>query len=142
MREIQIYWVIYYFVFVASFVVFLVLHWSSFTADSWIYLLAAICGAAVGIGLLAVALVESVGRMVLLVPEIIKKLREQGREEGRTEGREEGRIEGREKERKEQRRRREEAYMRFGVEVEDGVLTLPNTLEVEAFLSGETEEQS
>ena len=61
----------------------------------------------------------------------IKEWKEQGRNEGRTEGRKE--------ERKRQRQREDEAYARFGVEV-DGVLMLPRTPEVERFLAGETEE--
>ena len=69
----------------------------------------------------------------------IKEWKEQGRNEGRTEGRSEGRMEGRKEERKRQRQREDEAYARFGVEV-DGVLMLPRTPEVERFLAGETEE--
>ena len=45
----------------------------------------------------------------------------------------------RKEERKRQRQREDEAYARFGVEVE-GVLMLPRTPEVERFLAGETEE--
>ena len=51
------------------------------------------------------------------------------------EWREQGRREGRER----QRQREEEAYARFGVEV-NGVLMLPRTFEVEQFLAGETNE--
>ena len=65
----------------------------------------------------------------------IKEWKEQGRKEGRNEGR----TEGRKEERKRQRQREDEAYARFGVEV-DGVLMLPRTPEVERFLAGETEE--
>ena len=61
------------------------------------------------------------------------------KEQGRNEGRNEGRTEGRNEERKRQRQREDEAYARFGVEVE-GVLMLPRTPEVERFLAGETEE--
>ena len=61
----------------------------------------------------------------------IKEWKEQGREQGREEGREE--------ERKRQRRREEEAYARFGVEV-NGVVMLLRTPEVERFLAGETDE--
>ena len=56
--------------------------------------------------------------MVLLIPQAVKKLINKGRAEERTE----------------QRNRREEAYKRFGVEV-DGVLMLPNTPEVQEFLN-------
>ena len=47
--------------------------------------------------------------------------------------REEGRREGRRKVREERRKRWDEAYARFGIEV-DGVLMLPLTPEVERFL--------
>ena len=60
--------------------------------------------------------------MVLLIPQAVKKIMEKGRAEGRAEGR------------TEQRNRREEAYRRFGVEV-DGVKMLPMTPEVEDFLN-------
>ena len=60
--------------------------------------------------------VEVMGRMVLLIPEAIKNIRE--------------------KEKRALQKRRKEAYERFGVEV-NGVLMLPNTVEVEAFLNGE-----
>ena len=56
--------------------------------------------------------------MVLLIPQAVKKIMEKGRAEGRAE----------------QRNRREEAYKRFGVEV-DGVMMLPNTPEVQGFLN-------
>lgn len=63
--------------------------------------------------------------MVLLIPAAVKKLKEEGRQEGR----------------KEQRNRINEAYERFGIEV-NGVLTLPRTPEVERFLSGESDNRS
>ena len=48
------------------------------------------------------------------------------------------REEGRKQEQNNQRKREEEAYARFGVEVE-GVLMLPRTPEVQRFLAGEDE---
>ena len=48
---------------------------------------------------------------------------------------EKGRKEGEER----RQRREDEAYAKFGVEV-NGVLMLPRTLEVQRFLSGEPEE--
>ena len=45
----------------------------------------------------------------------------------------------RREEQKKQRQRMEEAYAKFGVEV-NGVLMLPRTAEVERFLGGESEE--
>lgn len=44
------------------------------------------------------------------------------------------------KERKEQQKLRKEAYKRFGIEV-DGVVMLPNTPDVEAFLNSESENE-
>ena len=64
---------------------------------------------------------------MLLIPRAAKKLIDQGR----AEGREAGRVE--------RDARYEEAYRRFGVEV-DGVVVLPRTPEVHAFLEDESEE--
>jgi hypothetical protein len=49
------------------------------------------------------------------------------------------RIEGLKEVREERRKRWEEAYAKFGVEM-NGVLMLPKTPEVERFLAGEPEE--
>ncbi len=65
--------------------VFLALQREAFNADNWIYLLAAICGAAIGVALLSVIFVEGLAYMVLFVPARIKKLKDQGREEGQQE---------------------------------------------------------
>ena len=65
----------------------------------------------------------------------------QGREQGLQEGRREGRQEGRREARQEVSSRMQEAYDRFGIE-QNGVMTLPNTPEVEQFLFGESEERS
>ena len=58
--------------------------------------------------------------MVLLIPDAVKKIKDQGRAA--------------------QRKCYQEAYERFGVEV-NGVLMLPNTREVAEFLSGESEQK-
>ncbi len=84
--------------------------------EDWLALLADILSAAMGISIALTILAELVGRMVLLIPDAVKGIRE--------------------KEKRDQRKRRKEAYERFGVEV-NGVLMLPNTSEVEAFLNGE-----
>ena len=70
--------------------------------------------------------------MVLLIPDAVKKIYAEGWAEGYAEGLAEGQAA--------QRERYQEAYERFGVAV-DGVLMLPNTLEVEKFLSGQPEQQ-
>ena len=74
--------------------------------------------------------------MVLLIPDAVKKIKAQGYAEGWAEGYAEGLAEGRAA----QRKRYQEVYERFGVEV-NGVLMLPNTLEVAEFLSGESEQK-
>ncbi len=82
-------------------------------------MLADILGVAMGISIALTIFAEQVGRMVLLIPEAIRNIRE--------------------KEKIAQKRRRREAYRRFGFKV-DGVLVLPQTPEVEAFLNGEEPE--
>ena len=81
-------------------------------------MLADILSAAMGISIALTIAVEMVGRMVLLIPDAIKNIRE--------------------KEKRAQKKRRKEAYERYGVEV-DGVIMLPKTPEVEAFLNGEAQ---
>ena len=80
--------------------------------------------------------------MVLLIPKSVQKIRDEGRVEGQVEGlaagHAEGLAEGRAKEQEAQRIRREEAYRRFGVEV-DGIRSLPDTQEVRDFLAGKGE---
>ena len=73
--------------------------------------------------------------MVLLIPKAVRKIRDEGRAEGQAEGLAAGRAE----EQEAQRRRREEAYRRFGLDV-DGVRSLPDTPEVRDFLAGKGEE--
>ena len=106
------------------------LYWDAWRLDSLLPDLAVITTVSVGLALLATIIKEAVWYMVLAGMKI-KQLKEEGREEGLAEGREEGR--------QNQRKRQEEAYARFGMEV-DGVLVLPKTPEVERFLDGETEE--
>lgn len=84
--------------------------------EDWLALLADIFGVAFGISVAFTIIAEMVGRMVLLIPDAIKNIRE--------------------KEKRAQRNRRKEAYKRFGVEV-NGVVMLPQTADVEAFLNGD-----
>ena len=92
-------------------------HWySPRWNEDWLALLADILSVAMGISIALTIVVEVVGRMVLLIPDAIKNIREN--------------------EKRAQRKRRKEAYDRFGVEV-NGVLMLPHSSEVEAFLNGE-----
>ena len=92
--------------------------------DSLLPDLAVITTVSAGVALLATILKEAVWYMVLAGMKI-----RQWKAEGRAEGTEN------------QRKREEEAYARFGVEV-NGVLMLPKTPEVERFLAGEDEQDS
>ena len=113
-------------------------YWNAWRLDDLLPQLANVITVSAGVALLATILKEA-GWFMVLAAMKIKEWKEQGRNEGRTEGRMEGRMEGRKEERKRQRQLEDEAYARFGVEV-DGVLMLPRTPEVERFLAGETEE--
>ena len=107
-------------------------YWNAWRLGDLLPQLANVITVSAGVALLATILKEA-GWFMVLAAMKIKEWKEQGRNEGRTEGRKE--------ERKRQRQREDEAYARFGVEV-DGVLMLPRTPEVERFLAGETEEIS
>ena len=109
-------------------------YWNAWRLDDLLPQLANVITVSAGVALLATILKEA-GWFMVLAAMKIKEWKEQGRNEGRTEGR----MEGRKEERKRQRQLEDEAYARFGVEV-DGVLMLPRTPEVERFLAGETEE--
>ena len=84
---------------------------------------------------------EVLGKMVLLIPKAVQKIRDEGRAEGKAEGKVEGRAEGQAEERKAQSVRTAEAYRRFGFDV-DGVRSLPDTPEVRDFLAGKEEGRS
>ena len=87
MRGARDYWVVYYLVFVVAVIVLLALNWRSFSVESYVYLLAAISGASIGIALFVAVVSEGIGYMVLLIPRRVKQLKDQGRQEGREEGR-------------------------------------------------------
>ena len=110
----------FYLVYAACAAFFLSRRWTLLFQEGtdYIHILAAIFGASAGIALLFAIVAEVIGRMVLLIPQAVKKLINKGRAE----------------EKADQRNRREEAYKRFGVEV-DGVMMLPMTPEVEDFLN-------
>ena len=124
-RVLNNYWIGYYIVFAACAGVYLYRH--NWTPSQWdnVSLLSDIFGASAGIALLVVISVEVLGRMVLLIPKTVRAILEKGRAEGREA----------------QSRRVNEAYERFGVEV-DGVQALPNTPEVKEFLRGDSDEKS
>ena len=92
------YWIAYYLVYVITVGVGLWRYrpWQQSGNDE-LYALVAIFALAAGVALLAAILMEVIGRMVLLIPAEIKRLKEIGRKEGRVEGREEGRDEERQR---------------------------------------------
>ena len=129
-RAVGEYWIAYYLFYVAIAALGCWLNrtrlqWGHLLREDQVYLLAAIFGVAAGVALLAAIILEVTGRMVLLIPKAWNRAKEEGRRE----------------ERKRLEARYQEAYERYGVEL-DGVLTLPRTPEVERFLAGESDERS
>ena len=117
MRLLDSYGVIYPLAYLIAVAIMLWLHWGDlFHNDNPVYLLAAVFGAAAGAALTLAILVEVGGRIVLLIPATVRKLRREGRQERDA--------------------RYQEALDRFGVE-EDGVAVLRFTPEVRQFLGGE-----
>lgn len=95
-RLIEKYWVVYYIVYVIAVVVIMAMQWQKLQADADpVFRLAAIFGLSAGIASFLAIVSEVFGRMVLLIPQAVKKLKESGR----SEGKEEGRVEGRDEER-------------------------------------------
>jgi len=82
------YWIAYYLVYVITAGVGLWRYrpWQQSGNDE-LYALVAIFALAAGVALLAAILMEVIGRMVLLIPAEIKRLKEIGRKEGRDEER-------------------------------------------------------
>ena len=76
---------------------------------------------AAGTAVLVTIFVEVLGRMVLLIPAAVRKIMNEGR--------------------REQRNREKAALAKFGYDI-DGVRVLPMTLEVQQFLSGESDEST
>ena len=111
------------------------LYWGDWELDGLLSRLGDVITVSAGLALLATILKEAVWYMVLAAMKM-KELKEQGRIEGREEGLKEGREEGRKEERYRRQQREDEAYARFGVEV-NGILMLPRTPEVERFLAGD-----
>lgn len=116
-RDLGIFYCAVYVVSLVAGAMALWLYWDAWRLDSVIPVLADVTTVSVGVALLATILKEAVWNMVLAGMKI-----RQWREEGR----------------KGQLKREDEAYARFGVEV-NGVLMLPRTPEVQRFLAGEDE---
>ena len=95
---------------------------SSRWQEDWVSLLADILGVALAGAVAFTIFSEVLGKMVLLIPKAVRKIRAEGQAE----------------ERQAQIARREEAYRRFGIDV-DGVRSLPDTREGRDFLAGKGE---
>ena len=130
LRDLGVFYCAVYLVSLAAGSLSLWLFWNDWRLDNLLPQLGDVITVSAGIALLATIFKEAVWFMVLAAMKI-KEWKEQGRKEGLEEGRKE--------ERKRQREREEEAYARFGVEV-NGVIMLPRSPEVERFLAGESEE--
>lgn len=163
-RFLNIYWVIYLAVYVVAVGFLIWWYWGELRRGDGltrVYLLAAIFGTAAGGASVFALILEGGGRLVLLIPAAVKKIRDAGREEGVAIGREQGREEGlaegieigrdeglgegieigiaqgAERNRAEMGQRRAEALERFGRYDANGEFVLPFTEEVERFLDGE-----
>ena len=86
------YWVCYYGVFLAVLALLLARYWYAldWQDESWLPLLAAIFGVSAGTALTITIFAEGVGFMVLLIPDRVRKLRDEGRAEGLAKGLAEG----------------------------------------------------
>ena len=85
-RFLDAYWVLYFVGYVLAIAGLGWSHWDGLEErDNRIYLLAAVFGVAAGAASAVAIIVEVGGRMVLLIPAAVKKLKEQGRREERAE---------------------------------------------------------
>ena len=93
-RFLDTYWILY---FIGYLIAIVALSWhfrdDLRAGENWIFLLAAIFGAAAGSASAVAIIVETGGRLVLLIPPAVRKIMERGREEGREEGRQAERAE-------------------------------------------------
>ena len=114
------YWVIYYLIYLGLSGAGLWYYWprllyywrQPLMQNDSVYLLAAIFGAAMGIALAVAILLEVSGRMVLLIPAAVRKIKA----EGRKEGIEVGEVRGRTSE----RQRISDALAQLGVQEGSG----------------------
>ena len=115
-RVFRNYWLVYYAVYVGGVALGLARYWPQLTAHDGILWLAAIFGASAGSALLVAIFLEVMGRMVLLIPAAIKKIKEQ------------------------ERKRAAEALAKAGVRSADSGEAL-TPAEIRNILQGESEEQ-
>jgi len=122
-RVFRNYWLVYYVVYVGGVALGLGRYWRQLTAHDGILWLAAIFGVSAGSALLVAISLEVMGRMVLLIPAAIRKIKEEGRREGR----------------REERRRIAEALRQAG-ERGDGSIHITLTPEILKLLAGEIDD--
>ena len=127
LRDLGIFYCAVFVLSLATSSIALWLYWDAWRLDTLVQQIANVSSASIGLALLATIAKEAGSYMVLAAMKI---------KEWQDEARKEGREEGRKEERKLRLRREEEAFAKFGFEV-DGVLVLPRTPEVERFLAGE-----
>ena len=122
LRDLGIFYCAVYVASLAAGSLALWLYWGAWRLDNLMPQLANVTTVSAGAALLAAILKEAGWNMVLAAMKI-KEWKEQARKE----------------EHERQLKREQEAFARFGIEV-NGVLMLPKTPEVERFLAGEPEE--
>ena len=125
LRDLGIFYCGVYLVSLVAGVLAIWLYWDAWRLDSLVAVLADVTAVSAGTALLATILKEAVWYMVLAAMKA-RQLKAEGIEQGI------------EQERKRRQKRVDEAYARFGFEVE-GVLMLPCTPEVQRFIEGEDE---
>ena len=86
-RFLEVYWLIYFVGYLIAIGIMLWLSWGDLIrGDKAFYPLAAIFGTAAGAASAFAIIVEVGGRIVLLIPATIKKLKDEGRKEGEEHG--------------------------------------------------------
>ena len=119
-RFLNVYWVIYLAVYVIAVGFLMWLYWGELRRGDGltrVYLLAAIFGTAAGGASVFALILEGGGRLVLLIPAAVNKIKDMGR--------------------KERDQRQAEALERFGYYDANGVRAMSYTDEVRRFLAGE-----
>ena len=122
------YWVIYYLIYLGLSGAGLWYYWPRLLyywrqppmQNDSVYLLAAIFGTAMGIALAVAILLEVSGRMVLLIPAAVRKIKAEGRKEGIEVGEVRGRKEGRKEGQASERQRISNALAQLGVQEGSG----------------------
>ena len=122
LRDLGIFYCAVFVLSVTSCSIALWLYWEAWWLDDLVQQVANVSSLSVGVALLATILKEA-GSFMVLAAMKIKEWQDKARKQALAE----------------RRKREQEAYEKFGVEV-DGVLMLPWTPEVERFLEEDAEE--